>query len=163
MRFCVWYNVLMAGKVINWEAKEHIEYKKGATWYVVFAIVVLLFIAGSIFFKEWSFLAMVIAATVALLIYVRRPARVLHYSLTKKGLSEGNNLYNLADFRSFGILNEDNNYSIVLTPTKRFSPRLTVYFPEAQGEEIVDLFGSVLPMEPVKLDLIDRLVKMLRI
>ena len=51
----------------------------------------------------------------------------------------------------------------MLTPRKRFSPRVTVYFPEAQGEEIVDAFGARLPMEEVKLDMLDKLIKFLRI
>jgi hypothetical protein len=38
-----------------------------------------------------------------------------------------------------------------------------VYFPEKQGEEIVDMFGLRLPMEEVKLDMIDKLVRLLRI
>jgi hypothetical protein len=40
---------------------------------------------------------------------------------------------------------------------------MTVYFPEAQGEEIVDAFGARLPMEPVEMDLLDKLIKFLRI
>ena len=153
----------MAGKVINWEAKEHLEYKHDGVWYAIFAVVVIALSVFSIIVKEWTFLVLILVAALALLIYVRRPARELHYSLSSKGLTEGNKLYNLADYRSFGILNEDNHYSIVLTPKKRFATRLTVFFPESQGEEIVDMFGAKLPMEPVRLDLLDRLVKMLRI
>ena len=72
-------------------------------------------------------------------------------------------MYVFSDFRSFGVLNEDNHYSIVLIPKKRFAPRVTVYFPETEGEQIVDVFGARLPMEPVKLDLLDKLVRFLRI
>ena len=153
----------MAEKVINWEAKEHLEYKHDGVWYGIFALAVIVLSGFAIFVKEWTFLVLIIVAAIALLIYVRRPARELHYSLSAKGLTEGNKLYNLSDYRSFGILNEDNHYSIILTPKKRFATRLTVFFPESQGEEIVDMFGARLPMEPVKLDFLDRLVKMLRI
>jgi hypothetical protein len=48
-------------------------------------------------------------------------------------------------------------------PRKRFSPAVTVYFPKEKGEEIVDVFGARLPMEEVKLDLIDKIVRKLRI
>ncbi len=41
--------------------------------------------------------------------------------------------------------------------------RVTVFFPETEGEQIVDIFGARLPMEPVKLDLMDKLVRWLRI
>ena len=40
---------------------------------------------------------------------------------------------------------------------------MTVFFPETEGEQIVDFFGERLPMEEVKLDLIDKLVRWLRI
>ena len=48
-------------------------------------------------------------------------------------------------------------YSITLLPRKRFAPGVNVYFPPEQGEQIVDMFGAVLPMEPIKQDFIDRL------
>ena len=61
------------------------------------------------------------------------------------------------------VLKEGQHFAIVLTPRKRFSPRVTVFFPEAQGEAIVDAFGARLPMEEVRLDVLDRLIKFLRI
>lgn len=154
----------MADKIIvNWEAREYIEYKKNAGWYFGLALVVIALCALAIFIKQWTFLALVIVAAVALLTYTTRKPRMLHYSLSDKGLSEGNNLYTFDSFRSFGVLNENNHYSIVLVPKKRFSPRVRVYFPETEGEQIVDVFGARLPMEPVKIDLLDRLVRFLRI
>ena len=113
--------------------------------------------------QQWKFLLLIIVAVIALLTYTMRSPRLLHYSLSDKGLSEGNNLYLFNDFRSFGILNENNHYSIILMPRKRFGARVVVYFPEAEGEQIVDVFGSKLPMEPVKLDLLDKLVRFLSI
>jgi hypothetical protein len=59
-------------------------------------------------------------------------------------------------------MQHDKKFAIVLMPRKRFSLAVTVYFPEAKGEEIVDVFGARLPMETVKLDLIDKIVRKLR-
>ncbi len=154
----------MAKKIlVNWEAREYIEYKKNAGWYVGLAIVVIALSALAIWLQWWTFLALVIVASVALLTYTARPPRLLHYSLTEKGLTEGNNLYKFEDFRSFGVQSENNHFSIVLMPKKRFALRVTVYFPEAEGEQIVDVFGARLPMETIKPDLLDRLVRLLRI
>ena len=88
---------------------------------------------------------------------------MLRYSLSNKGVCEGDKLYEYSEFKSFGILKEGEHFAIILTPRKRFSPRVTVYFPAAQGEEIVDAFGGRLPMEEVKLDALDKLIKFLRI
>ncbi len=154
----------MANKtLVNWEAREYIEYKKNTGWYIGLAAITIGLCAVAIFMQQWTFLLLIVVAVVALLTYTLRSPRLLHYSLTDKGLSEGNNLYVFSDFKSFGVLNENNHYSIVLMPKKRFGSRVTVYFPEAEGEQIVDVFGAHLPMEPVKLDLLDRLVKFLRI
>ena len=149
--------------IVNWDAEEYIQRDKKAGWYVGFAIVVLILIAISILLEWWTFTVLVVLSAVALIIYSVRPPRTLHYSLTSKGLSEGNNLYSYDEFRCFGVLQDEDNYAIVLTPRKRFSPRVMVFFPKDSGEEIVDAFGARLPMEEVKLDFLDRIVKTLRI
>ncbi len=158
------YNLGMANKnMVNWEAREYIAREKNTVWYVCFAIVVIALSVVAVILKQYTFLALIIVAAIALVVYSIRPPRVLHYSLSNKGLSEGNNLYTFGDFKSFGVLSEENHYSIVLIPKKRFAASVVVYFPETSGEEIVDIFGAHLPMEPVKLDVLDRLVRLLRI
>lgn len=158
------YNLGMANKnMVNWEAREYIAREKNTVWYVCFAIVVIGLSVAAILLKQYTFLALIIVAAIALVMYSARPPRVLHYSLSSKGLSEGNNLYTFNDFKSFGVLSEENHYSIVLIPKKRFATSVVVYFPETSGEEIVDIFGAHLPMEPVKLDVLDKIVRLLRI
>lgn len=152
-----------AKKIINWEAQEYIARKKNPLWFVIMGVVVAALLALAIFTKDWSFCILIVVGVVALMLYVIRPPRKLHYVLDDKGLTEGNKFYSYNEFKSFGILNEDNHYSIVLTPRKRFNPRNNVFFPETQGEEIVDMFGEHLPMEPVELDLLDKIIRLLRI
>ncbi len=152
-----------ASGVINWEAEEYIVREKTSWWYVGLIAVGLVLSGVAILLQAWTFLAVIILSVVALIVYAMRPPGMLRYSLTNKGLSEGDKLYNYDDFKAFGIMREGNHFAIVLTPRKRFSPRVTVFFPEAQGEEIVDAFGARLPMEEVKLDMLDKLIKFLRI
>ena len=161
------YNEVMVKKnakdIVNWEAEEYLQRAKGAGWYVGFVVVVLGLIALSVVLKWWTFTALIVLSAVALIIYAVRPPRKLRYSLSDKGLTEGNNLYKYDEYKSFGVLKDGNNYAIIMTPRKRFSPRVTVYFPQESGEEIVDAFGMRLPMEEVKLDFLDKIVRMLRI
>lgn len=148
---------------VTWEAEEYIVREKNSWWYVGLVAVGLAFSALAIWLKAWTFLAVIILSVIALIVYAMRPPRILHYALSDKGLSEGDHLYTYEEFKAFGILNESNHFAIVLTPRKRFSPRVTVYFPENRGEMIVDMLGARLPMEEVKLDLLDKLIKFLRI
>ena len=76
---------------------------------------------------------------------------------------EGNKKYMFVDFKSFGITKEGAVYCIVLIPKKRFGARVVVFFPPDKGEKIVDAFGMKLPMAEVKDDLIDRIVRWLKI
>ena len=153
----------METELISWEAQEYVVRDKNTWWYVGLVAIALLLSALAIWIQAWTFLAVVILSAIALIVYAMRPPRILRYSLSNKGLSEGEKLYAYDEFKAFGILHEDNHFAIVLTPRKRFSPRLTVYFPENKGEVIVDVFGERLPMEEVKLDFVDKLIKFLRI
>jgi hypothetical protein len=102
--------------------------------------------------------------SVALVIYIRRPARTIQYTLSgRQGLYIGEQLHHLSDFRAFGLIEDGDHHSIMLIPVKRFSPGVSVYFPEEAGEQIVDILGQRLPMETLKLDLIDILVRKLRL
>ena len=164
------YNVVMVKKmkkggemIVNWEAQEYVTADKNVGWYVGLCVVGLMLMGVAVLWQQWTFLALVVVSVVAIVVYAARPPRMLHYSLSSKGLSEGNRLYDFEQFKAFGILRDDKRFSIVLIPRKRFSPRVTVYFPEAQGEAIVDMFGARLPMEEIKMDLLDKLVRFLRI
>ncbi|MBR3204275.1 hypothetical protein IKF81_01165 [Candidatus Saccharibacteria bacterium] len=150
-------------EIVNWDAEEYVKVEKNVGWYVGLIVVALGLVAMSIFLKWWTFTVLIVLSVVALIIYSVRPPRVLHYSLSDKGLSEGNKLYDYSDYKSFGVYQDGEHYAIMLTPRKRFSPRVTVYFPKESGEKIVDAFGVRLPMEEVKLDFLDKIVKILRI
>lgn len=149
---------------ISWQAKEYIEHEKGAWWYVVASIVAIGLIALDLLLvKSYTFTALVVVMSVALFLYTKRPARTIQYTLSgRQGLYADSHLYHLSDFRAFGILQDGNQHAIVLIPVKRFAFAVMFYFPESAGEQIVDILGQRLPMEKVKLDAIDILVRKLR-
>ena len=148
---------------VSWDAKEYIQYKHNAYWYVALFVVGGLLCVLSGVLGQWSFLVLIIVCIIAILVSSSRPPRKIHYRLDDKGLTEGSRLHPYSDFRAFGILKEDNNFSAVLIPKKRFALSVKVYFPGGSGEAIVDALGARLPMEEVHLDLLDHLVNFLRI
>jgi hypothetical protein len=154
-----------ADQPITWTAQEYIHLDKSPLWFVVFIVVVLGLIAVDVLLlKSWTFSALVIVMAVAVIIYTRRPPRTLTYGLSgKQGLYVGEKLYHFNDFKAFGIIQDGEHHSIMLIPTKRFAPGVSVYFPEEVGESIVDMLGQRLPMENLKLDIIDIVVRKLRL
>jgi len=155
----------VADDTVNWVASEYVHLEKNALWFVTFAFVVLGLIATDVFLlKSWTFSLLVIVMAVAIIVYIRRPPREIQYGLSgKHGLYIGEKLYNLTDFKAFGLIRDGEHHSIMLIPVKRFAPGVSVYFPEEVGEKIVDILGTRLPMETLKLDMIDVIVRRLRL
>jgi len=152
-------------QTVTWSAEEYVHLDKDWWWYVVFVVVVLGFVAFDVLvLRSWTFSLLVIVMAVAVVVYIRRPPRTLTYALSgKQGLYVGERLYHLDDFRSFGLIRDNEHHSIMLIPTKRFAPGVSVYFPEDVGEKVVDILGQRLPMQELKLDVIDVLVRKLRL
>jgi hypothetical protein len=150
---------------VTWTAQEYIHLDKSPLWFVIFVIVVLGLVAIDIFsLKSYTFSVLVVVMAVAVVIYTRRPPRTLTYALSsRQGLYVGERLYSLDEFKAFGLIKDGEHHSIMLIPRKRFSPGVSVYFPEEAGEEIVDILGQHLPMEDLKLDIIDIVVRKLRL
>jgi len=150
---------------ITWSAQEYVHLDKGIGWYVLFAIVVLALVAIDIFFlKSWTFSVLVVVMAIAIVIYIRRPPRTLTYALSPaQGLYVGERLYHYDEFRAFGLIKDGENHSIMLIPRKRFAPGVSVFFPEEAGERIVDILGQRLPMDELKLDVVDVLIRKLRL
>lgn len=150
---------------VTWTAQEYVHIDKSPLWFVIFVLIVLGLIAVDIFLlKSYTFSALVVVMAVAVVIYTRRPPRTLTYALSAQhGLYVGENLYSFEEFKSFGLIKDGEHNSIMLMPRKRFSPGVSVYFPEEAGEQIVDILGQRLPMEELKLDLIDIVVRKLRL
>lgn len=150
---------------ITWTAEEYIHFDRSPWWFVAFAAIVLALIAVDVFLlKSWTFSALIIVMAIALMIYIRRPPRTLTYALSPaQGLYVGERLYHFSEFKAFGLIKDDEHYSIMLIPRKRFAPGVSVYFPDDAGERIVDILGQQLPMETLKLDVVDVIVRKLRL
>lgn len=154
-----------ADATITWTAQEYVHIDKSPIWFILFALVVLGLIAADIFvLKSYTFSALVAVMAAAIIIYTRRPPRELTYALSlKQGLYVGERLYHFDEFKAFGLIKDGDQNSIMLIPRKRFAPGVSVYFPEEAGEKIVDILGNRLPMENLKLDIIDVAVRKLRL
>ncbi len=150
---------------ITWSAQEYIHLDRNPLWFVGFALVVVALVAVDVFLlRSWTFSLLVLVMAFAIILYIRRPPRTLTYALSPvQGLYVGERLYTFDEFRSFGLIKDGENHSIMLIPRKRFSPGVSVYFPVEAGERIVDILGQRLPMETLKLDIVDVLVRKLRL
>ncbi|MDB5168020.1 MAG: hypothetical protein JWO55_278 [Candidatus Saccharibacteria bacterium] len=149
---------------VRWQAQEYIQHDKGQLWFVVFAAAFVALMAIAVFvIQSVTFNILVPVMAVALFVYVNRPPRMIDYTLSRKGLYINDRLYPFSEFKGFGVIHDGKEYSVLLLPVKRFKPGVSVYFPEVAGEAIVDMLGARLPMQELHLDVVDRIIRKLRI
>lgn len=149
---------------VRWQAKEFIHHERNMVWFVVFGVIVVALMAAAIFLMDSiSFAILVPVMAAALLVYINRPPRVLEYTIGRQGIYINDHLYSFAEFKGFGVIRDGEEYSVMLIPVKRFRPGVVIYFPEDSGEAIVDMLGARLPMLTLHLDLVDLLLRKLRI
>jgi len=149
---------------IRWQASEYIHREKDRMWFIVFLLVTIGFIVAAIFLiKSPTFAILVPVMAAALFIYARHPPRMLDYTLSRHGLYINDLLFPFGDFKSFALMHGLEQYSIMLIPTKRFKPAVTINFPGEAGEAIVDMLAARLPMREIQPDLVDTIIKKLHL
>ncbi len=149
---------------IQWQAPEYVQERRSPWWFIAFwVIAALLMVVAFFVLQSWSFALLVPAMAAALMIYSHRPPRILNYVLSGKGIYINEKLHPIGEFRSFGIMRDEAIPSIMFIPVKRFRPALTIHFPEEIGEAVVDLLGHRIPMQELKLDLFDQIIRKLHI
>lgn len=149
---------------VRWQAHEYIHHEKNPLWFVIFGLVLVILMAVAIFLiQSITFAVLIPVMAAAVLVYNHRPPRLLDYTLSRHGLHINDHLYSFTEFKGFRVIHDGEEYSIMLLPVKRFKPGVSVYFPEEAGEAIVDMLGARLPLQEFQFDIIDKIIRKLRI
>jgi len=146
----------------DWQASEYVQHNKGVGWYtgLVAGIVILSVIAALL--QYWLEIAALVVMGVAIVVYARRPPRTLTYELTPKGIIVDGKEYPFTEFRSFGVITDEDWHTIDLIPTKRFSPPMGILFGDGDFDTIIGHLELHLPRVDRDPDVVERLTKLLR-
>lgn len=148
---------------LTWEASESVHHEKDALWFVaILSIGGILTLLALFVIRSYTFAALLVVMTVALIVLAKRPPRVLQYQLDGRGITINQKSYEFHEFKAFGVVQDGPFNYISLIPTKRFLPAIDVYFPQEYGEEIVDTLGEFIPMKTMKPDVLDYVTRHLR-
>lgn len=146
----------------SWQASEYVHHRKGPGWYAGFIGGLAALSALAIWLHFWLTIGAFVAMGIAIVVYAHRPPRTLLYELTPTGITIDGRQFDFSQFRSFGVLPDEEWHSIDLEPVKRFDPRMTILFDDADFDEIVghlELHLSRIDRQP---DIIERLSRYLR-
>lgn len=159
-------------KPVAWTASESIIQKRSRGWYIIATAVVLAVIGlliGLYFAKIFDLAPVIIASLLVLTMYAavlvsaKLPAREISYILTGSELIINGNRQPLTDFRAFGVRQLDGVWQLILIPNKRFGVELSAFIDDEQGEQIVDILSARLPMEQIPSNLVDKLIRQLKL
>lgn len=142
---------------IGWTASEFIDHQKSSGWFMALAGAGVL-LAIAVYFITTDVFAAVIIALLAIIFGVgaARKPRILNYSLDESGIAVGDRRTPYEEFRSFAVVSEGAIESIILLPTKRWAPPLSVYFAPEDGDKIIDTLSTFVPFENHEPGLIDK-------
>lgn len=146
----------------SWEASEYVHHHKGAAWYVGLAAIVIVLVGVAAYVHSWLTIATFLVMAAAIVVYARKPPRVLLYELGQKGIIIDGREYPYSTIRSFGVISDTEWHAINLEPAERFMPQLTVLFEDDDLEPIVSHLELHLPRIDRDLDMIDRVSRYLR-
>lgn len=149
--------------LFEWEASEYVSHHRPLSWYVGLAIFASGLLAFSIFvLKEWLSTILVAVMMIAVVVYARRKPRILNYQLAEGGIAIGEKFYPYTEFRGFALVPHKAFMTIELDPTRRFMPRISMFFDKADEDKIAGVLEQHLPRNDRLPDPVDRLAHLLK-
>jgi hypothetical protein len=112
---------------------------------------------------SWSTALLVVIIDVSIIVVGNRPSRMLNYELSEEGFKINDYLTDFSKFKSFSVSHDGEFWSLILIPAQRFGLEVSSYIPEDKGEEIVDFLAKVLPMENPRSELMNKLIRKLKL
>lgn len=157
---------------IKWSSSQSVTHQRSKKWHIATALVCVGIILIVVLLKLVEFFDWMSAITTSLLVIVaysaimvssRQPSQVVDYELSDDGLTINGKLHQFSQFRAFGVHQVGGLWQLVLIPTKRLGAEVNIFINEDQGEQIVDMFGSRLPIQEVQESLVDKIIKKLKL
>ena len=136
------------GNFVEWSASEFLDHNKGIGWYLGLTFVIVV-ISGLVYVLVKSIFTsiMILLIGVAFGIAGARKPRTLEYGVNSQGIKIGDKFHPYTDFKSFSITSEGAIKVLVLTPFKRLSTPLSLYYEEKDEDRIMTIVSNNLPHE----------------
>lgn len=149
-------------QAVAWTAPDSLKGNFSAGWYLKATLFFGAITVASVLWLDSLISAILfVVVYIALIIYTKHPAQITNYNLSEDGLFINDQVYNLADFASFGLIEDRDFFSVILLPNKRLATSLTLNFKKKDGEAIVDFLGAIMPMRQIEENLIDKIIRRL--
>ena len=146
----------------RWQASEYVHHEKSVYWFGAVGLVLVVMVTLAIISHYWLEIGVFVMAAIAVVLYAKKPPRVLTYEVSPQGVSVDGRLHPYSEFRSFGVVPDIEWHTIDLDPVKRLSPRLSILFDGDDFDEIISHLELHLPQVDRDPDPIERFSRYIR-
>lgn len=149
---------------ITWQALEFQKHEKSKSWFFSLWIIALGLVIVSVLTKSIFMGVLVMVAALVISLYAAKEPREFTFTLKPKAISVGNKNYQLEDFSSFWIDEDENeaNYVLILNPKKAFGANLKIFLPKEHVSNAKLILRAYLDEEEHEDSLVDNLAEWLR-
>jgi hypothetical protein len=149
---------------IEWESDSFETHRRGWSWYLVVAIVLLLVLIYTIYFGRWLLAAVVVMVGVALYLSGRMSPEKVSCRIDNQGVTIGNRTFSYDQIKNFWVSKTAGTSKLNLISTQRFMPVISVLVKSESEGMIRTVLSSRLPeSKNQQEDIIDRINRFLRI
>ena len=97
------------GKIItSWKIPEYDKHEREKNWYIIAAVVGIIFLIYSFFSGNFLFAAIIIIGAFVIMIHDGQEPVVINFIITDEGLVVGRNFYNYDVIKDFSIIYKPN-------------------------------------------------------
>lgn len=133
-------------KQISWDTPEYILYKKTADWYWSLGIISTALVGIAIWQQNFLFALIALIGGFAVALYAVRIPRIIHITISIKGVEIDDRVYPYETLSSFWIFyRPGGTKELSLLSEKIFMPRIAIPLGNADPNEIRDLLIEFMP------------------
>lgn len=148
----------------SWQAPEFRSYSKSIFWYILVAVIVLLLIAYQIYTddKFGAFTTFVLG--ILAFVFFRQKPKSITISITKEGITAGDNLYPYSKFTYFWIVDDGHHRTLNLEANTYFGQTMIIELENQDPDEIKTYLQKHLPeAEGMTASLTQRIARRLKL
>jgi len=112
--------------LLSWEAAEYVVYKKTATWYVIFGVVLALLLFSAFLLKSFLTGVVFFLSGILIFLYSERSPRRVAYAIRDTGIAIGNRVYLYRELSAFNLIERRDIVYILLKSRRLVMPLIHV-------------------------------------
>ena len=147
-------------KILEWEAPEYIEHKKGADWYLYLALAAVLLLIYAAYERSFLFGALVVVGWFAIMLYSARPPKTINVSILESGVKVDENLYLWTNIKSFWIFGVKKEISLELK--KILMPHVKIFLGHSDSATVREILIKFIPEREQEESFVDNLSDLLK-